>query len=225
MMKANLKPANNNIYGGHMLISNRDIMAEARSQLKGKWKSAILAVFIYMLIAIIPGSIPKIGGIINLIIGGPIAFGLSYYFLLFARGKKPVLEGLFKGFSIFGKTFITYLLIVIFTILWTLLLIVPGIIAAISYSMTFFILADNNEMSGQDAIRKSKELMNGNKYRYFCLVGRFTGWFLLGILSLGIGFLWLVPYFMTSNVKFYETLIEEPRSSSEASSIPKDGEL
>jgi len=191
-----------------MLISNRDIMANARSQLKGKWGTVLLVVFIYMLIAVIPGSIPKIGWIINLIIGGPIAFGISYYFLSFTRVKKPVLEDLFKGFSIFAKTFIAYILIVMFTILWALLLIVPGIIAAISYSMTFYIMADNGEMSGQDAIRKSKELMDGNKYRYFCLVCRFLGWFLLGILSLGIGFLWIVPYFMASNAGFYETLIQ-----------------
>jgi uncharacterized membrane protein len=191
-----------------MPISNRDIMANARSQLKGKWGSAVLVVFIYMLISVIPGSIPKIGWIINLVIGGPVAFGISYYFLSFAREKNPVLEDLFKGFSIFGKTLISYLLVILFTLLWTLLLIVPGIIAAISYSMTFFLLADNSEMSGPDAIKKSKELMNGNKYRYFCFLGRFAGWFLLGILSMGIGFLWIVPYFMASNARFYETLIK-----------------
>jgi uncharacterized membrane protein len=183
-------------------------MANTRLQLKGKWGSAVLVVFIYMLISIIPGSIPKIGWIINLVIGGPIAFGISFYFLSFARDKNPVLEDLFKGFSIFGKTLISYLLIILFMLLWTLLLIVPGIIAAISYSMTFYLLADNSEMSGQDAIKKSKELMNGNKYRYFCFLGRFVGWFLLGILSLGIGFLWIVPYFMASNARFYETLIK-----------------
>jgi uncharacterized membrane protein len=190
-----------------MHISNSDIMAHAWSQLKGKWGSVVLVVLIYVLIGIIPGSVPKIGWIVNLIIGGPIAFGISYYFLSFARGKNPVIEDLFKGFSFFGKTLVSYLLIVVFTILWSLLLIVPGIIAAISYSMTFYILADNSEMSGHDAISKSKELMKGNKYRYFCLLCRFIGWFLLGILSLGIGFLWIVPYFMASNVGFYETLI------------------
>ena len=162
-----------------------------------------------MLIGIIPGSIPKIGWIVNLIIGGPIGFGLCYYFLSFIREKNPVLEDLFKGFSVFGKTFIAYLLMAIFTLLWTLLLIVPGIIAAISYSMTFYIMADNKEMSGQDAITKSKQLMMGNKYRYFCLLCRFIGWFLLCILSLGIGLLWLIPYVMASNARFYETLIQQ----------------
>lgn len=197
-----------------MVISNKDIMTNARSLLKGKWKQAVLVVFVYMVITIIPGSIPKIGWIFNLIIGGPIAFGLSYYFLSFTRGKDPVLEDLFKGFTMFGRTLIAYLFIMIFTVLWTLVLIVPGIIAAISYSMTFYIMADNDGMSGQDAISGSKELMQGNKYRYFCFLGRFTGWFLLGILSAGIGFLWIVPYFMTSNAGFYETLVQAGNNQS-----------
>jgi uncharacterized membrane protein len=193
-------------------MSNSEIMASARAQLKGKWGSVVLVSFIYILIAVIPGSIPKIGWIINIFIGGPIAFGLAYYFLSFTRGKNPILEDLFKGFSVYGKTLVAYLLMALFVILWTLLLIVPGIIAAISYSMTFYILADNSEMSGHDAIKKSKALMNGHKYRYFCLGGRFIGWGLLGILSLGIGFLWIGPYFMTSNARFYETLIHPENS-------------
>jgi uncharacterized membrane protein len=191
-----------------MIMNNSDIMTNARSRLKGKWGSTVLVVFIYCLISIVPGSIPKVGWLINLVIGGPIAFGLSYYFLAFAREKNPVLEDLFKGFHVFAKTFIAYLLIIVFTLLWALLLIVPGIIAAISYSMTFYLMVDNNEMTGQDAIKKSKEIMNGNKYRYFCFCCRFIGWFLLGIASLGIGFLWIVPYFMVSNATFYENLIQ-----------------
>jgi len=190
-----------------MILSNRDIMAKAQMQLKGKWKPAILVTFIYFLISIVPGSVPKIGWIFNLILGGPIAFGISYYFLFFTRGKNPVLEDLFKGFSVFSKTFISYLLMIIYTLLWTILLIVPGIVAAISYSMTFYLLVDNSEMSAQDAIKKSKAIMMGNKYRYFCFVCRFIGWFLLCILTLGIGFLWLIPYFMASNAHFYETVI------------------
>ena len=69
------------------------------------------------------------------------------------------MEDLFKGFTVFKKVFISYLLIIIFTLLWTLLFIIPGIIATISYAMTFYILADNNDISGQDALKKSKELI------------------------------------------------------------------
>lgn len=191
------------------MVTNAEIMANARSQLKGKWKTVILTALIYILVGVVPGSIPKIGWIINLVIGGPLLFGLNWYFLSFVRGKAPVLEDLFKGFSIFGKTFLAYLLMIIFVVLWCLLLIVPGIIAAISYSMTFYILVDNAEINAQDALRKSKALMQGNKYRYFCFLCRFIGWFLLCILTLGIGFLWLVPYFATSNARFYESLTAE----------------
>jgi uncharacterized membrane protein len=187
--------------------TNAEIMTSARSLLKGKWKPVVLLTFIYFLVAIVPGSIPKIGWIAGLILGGPLAFGLSYYFLGFSRGNTPVLEDLFKGFSIFGKTLVTYLLLALYTILWVLLLIVPGVIAALSYSMAFYLLIDNKDMSAQDAIKKSKQLMMGHKYRYFCFLGRFLGWFLLGVLSLGIGLLWIIPYFMVSNAKFYETLI------------------
>jgi uncharacterized membrane protein len=176
-----------------MLISNQNIMANARFQLKGKWRSVIIVAFIYLLILILPEFIPKIGEIIGWIISGPLAYGLSYYFLSFI--------------PVFGKTFVTYMFMCLFIILWTLLLIVPGVIAAISYSMTFFILIDNPEISGKDAIKKSKELMKGNKYKYFCFLVRFVVWFLLSILSFGIGFLWLIPYFMVSHAKFYESLI------------------
>jgi uncharacterized membrane protein len=199
-----------------MLISNKDIMANARSQLKGKWGSVILVVFIYLLISILAESIPKIGEIITWIISGPLAFGLNYYFLSFIRQKNPALEDLFKGvsISIFGEAFIAYIFMTIFIILWTLLLIVPGVIAAISYSMTFFILVDNPEISGKDAIKKSKELIKGNKYKYFCFLVRFLGWFLLSILSFGIGFIWLIPYFMVSHAKFYESLINPDANQS-----------
>lgn len=191
-----------------MFISNSEIRSSARFQLKGKWGSVILVTVIYLLITIIPGSIPKIGGISDLIIGGPLAFGYGWYFLAFIRGKNPTMEDLFKGFSVFTKTFIAYLLILIFIVLWTLLLIIPGIIAAISYSMTYYIMVDNNNMTAQEAIKKSKEIMNGNKYRYFCFLCGFIGWVLLCILTLGIGFLWLIPYFSVSNAKFYDSLIQ-----------------
>jgi uncharacterized membrane protein len=199
-----------------MFTTNREIMSNARGQLKGKWESALLAVFVYLLISIPVGSILKIGWIAGLIISGPLAYGLNYYFLTLNRNANPVLKDLFKGFSLFGKSFITYLLLMVFTLLWMLLFIVPGIIAAISYAMTFFILIDNPAMNGIDALRKSKEMMHGNKYRYFCFLGRFTGWFFLCILSLGIGFLWLVPYFMVSNAKFYEDLIKQQTGQSGA---------
>ncbi|GHT57847.1 hypothetical protein FACS18945_2990 [Bacteroidia bacterium] len=89
---------------------------------------------------------------------------------------------------------------------WSLLLIIPGIIAAISYSMTFYIIADDPAISAMDAINKSKKMMYGYKMKYFCLSLRFLGWALLCILTLGIGFLWLMPYIQVTFAKFYDDL-------------------
>lgn len=94
----------------------------------------------------------------------------------------------------------------LFTFLWTLLLVVPGIIKAISYSQTLFIAIDNPEISANDAIDKSKEMMNGYKWKYFLLALSFIGWIILGIFTLGIGFLWIIPYISIANAKFYEDL-------------------
>jgi uncharacterized membrane protein len=91
-------------------------------------------------------------------------------------------------------------------LLWLLLLIVPGIIAAISYSQTFFILAEDNTIRPSEAIEKSKKMMDGNKLKYFYLCLRFLGLGLLCILTLGIGFLWLAPYIQVTNAKFYDDI-------------------
>lgn len=87
-----------------------------------------------------------------------------------------------------------------------ILFIIPGLIAALSYSMTFFIIADDNSIDGFEALKKSKQMMKGYKWKYFCLNLRFLGWLVLCILSLGIGFLWLIPYVQVTNANFYEDI-------------------
>jgi uncharacterized membrane protein len=87
-----------------------------------------------------------------------------------------------------------------------LLLIIPGLIAAYSYSMTFYILADNKSMGALEAIKKSKEMMNGNKWKLFRLSFRFFWWMLLSIVTLGIGLLWLIPYMSVSFATFYDDI-------------------
>ena len=94
----------------------------------------------------------------------------------------------------------------IFILLWSILLIIPGIIAAISYSMTFLIIAEDESIDAIEALKKSKEIMYGHKWKYFCLMLRFIGWALVCILTLGIGFIWLLPYVHVTIVKFYEDI-------------------
>ena len=76
------------------------------------------------------------------------------------------------------------------------------------YSQVWFIMAEDNEISGNDAIKKSKEMMDGFKMQYFSLALSFIGWILLAMLTCGVGLLWVVPYMQTSYAKFYEALKE-----------------
>lgn len=196
------------------LTPNFELRAMARNQLKGAWGFPILVCFLYNLILGIPGFMPYAGGtfaqiapaIISLVIGGPFAIGLSKYFLKFIRNDNPTLETMFDGFRMFSPSFLLMLLITIFTFLWSLLLIVPGIIASLRYSQAFYILNDRPELSASEALNLSKQMMAGQKGKLFCLWLSFIGWILLAFLSCGIGFLWLVPYMETTFANFYEDL-------------------
>ncbi len=198
-----------------MKTENAILMRQARESLSGKWGLAIGAGVVYCLIVGVLGGIPKVGGLISLIITGPMMLGAAIFSLSLSRKKDAEISQLFDGFKRFSKSFVAYLLMVLFVFLWTLLLIVPGIIAAFSYSQLFYILAEDNSISAGDALKKSKKMMFGYKWKYFCLLCRFIGWGLLSILTLGIGFLWLIPYIQISMVKFYDDVsVSSPEKTS-----------
>jgi uncharacterized membrane protein len=154
--------------------------------------------------------LPFIGGITSNIPAylfyGPLLLGFCGYFLAKARGVAVTTGNLFYGFRRFRQGFLLGLLTYIFVILWTLLLIISGIVKSLSYAMAYYIALDNPGMSASDAISASRKMMYGYKGKLFRLSLSFTGWFLLCILSLGIGFFWLVPYIQLSAANFYEDL-------------------
>ena len=193
---------------------NRVLMAQARESLKGKWGLAIGTVFVYMLIIItiqlidyaLFGDQSMIGSLISILITGPFALGLAIFALSLSRNQDAKLSQIFEGFQKYGVALGAYILMLIFVLLWMILLIIPGIIAAIAYSQTYYIIAEDDSIGPLQAITKSKEMMKGNKWKYFCLGLRFIGWGLLCILTLGIGYLWLAPYMMISFAKFYDDI-------------------
>jgi uncharacterized membrane protein len=203
-----------------MLTANRDIMTSARDKLRGKWGIAVGVSFIYLVITFVLSPIPVLGWIASILIAGPLFLGVTIFFLALARGQEVKTSQLFEGFSYFTDALLTYLLMCLFILLWLLLLIIPGIMAAYSYSMTFYIMADNKEINGLDAIKKSKAMMYGNRWKLFCLGCRFIGWMLLCILTLGIGFLWLMPYGSTSMAKFYDDVRTAQETKQEAAPQP-----
>ena len=189
---------------------NSEIRAAARTELKGNWMNPVLATLIYFAISGIVSAIPIVGGLVNLLVVVPISFGFSIAFLLFIRGQKDnVIENMFGELKNYGRALGVPLLTAVFTVLWTLLFIIPGIIKAYSYAMTNFIAKDHPELGANDCIEESMKMMSGHKMDLFLLDLSFIGWALLCILSLGIGFLWLQPYVMTSHAIFYKELKAE----------------
>lgn len=195
-----------------MATPNKVLMSEARELLKGNWTEAVKVTFVYILITIVIQSIPKVGQLASFIIAGPFTLGFTYFWLSFTRKQDHNLNQIFEGFNDFWRGLKGYFLVALFTLLWSLLLIIPGIIAALSYSQMYFILVEDKNIGVNAAINKSKAMMNGNKLKLFYLGLRFIGWALLCVLTLGIGFLWLIPYIQVTMVKFYDDVKNTPET-------------
>lgn len=154
-----------------------------------------------------------IAGIGSLFAINPLSVGYENSLKAFCKdGDIHTIGNMFKfGFAggQYWRNLAGILLVSVFTFLWTLLFIVPGIIKSYAYAMTPYLLQDNPELGPNDARLKSIEIMRGHKGKLFGLDLSFIGWFLLGIISLGVGFIWIAPYYRTTRAAFYCNLKEE----------------
>ncbi len=142
--------------------------------------------------------------VVQFILGSIVGVGYAKFNLdLVDRQKEPKISTLF-GFFKYWKTIIPAgLLQALYVFLWSLLFVIPGIIASYSYAMTSYILAEYPGLSASEALEQSKEMMYGHRWRLFCLHFSFIGWELLCILTLGVGNLWLAPYKKAAETAFY----------------------
>ncbi|MBQ9474057.1 MAG: DUF975 family protein [Bacteroidales bacterium] len=184
---------------------NSTLRATARKRLDGNWFYAALTTLVYYLVGCATGCIPFAGLLVTL----PLSFGFNLTFLKLRRGEldneeMPVV--MFDVFHKYGRYLGTGLLRAVYILLWTMLLIVPGIIMSYAYAMTPYIAHDNPELSADECIDYSQQMMKGHKWQLFCLDLSFIGWAFLCIFTMGIGLLWLVPYIQSSHAEFYENL-------------------
>ncbi len=201
-------------------LNNFEIRAKAREKLKGRWLYGILTCFISAVILFVLVWIPFINFLYFLIITGPLSLGLATFFLNLHRDQNPIIENLFDGFKSFSRALVLQLWIVLFTFLWSLLFFIPGIIAALRYSMSFYILHDHPEMNPKDALKLSKQMMLGRKGKLFLLGLSFIGWAILAVLPFSIGLLWLVPYINASIASFYEDIKDAPMANDATAATP-----
>jgi len=148
-------------------------------------------------------------GIAYFLVGSAVELGFDLYNISLyttpAPGQ-PKFELLFSRFTIFGRALALRLLMFLKILAWTLLFIVPGIVAAYRYAMAPFLLAEHPEMTAMEAIELSKQMMNGNKGRLFGLQLSFIGWYLLAACTFGIGWVFLAPYTKAADAAFYMEL-------------------
>lgn len=186
-----------------MLKENFELRAEARMALTDKWVMAAVATLVMGAVAGAASYIPVAG---TILVALPVMYGFAIVMLNVFRGDEVNIGGLFDGFSDFGRIVGTKLLQAIYTFLWTLLLVVPGIVKSYSYAMTDYILKDYPELSNNAAIEKSMAMMDGYKMKLFLLDLSFIGWAILCIFTFGIGLLFLKPYMQVAHAAFYEDL-------------------
>lgn len=207
--------------------SNQYYKNEALSALRGNWANALVATIILIALALFFSSNDAINSyyqriVINPFIGYSLSFVSLFVLLPLAVGYSNSMRVLLEtgdnrlannsfslGFGNWLHVVWGMILSTIYIFLWTLLLIIPGIIKSYSYALTPYILVEHPEMSANEAIEESMRLMDGHKFDLFYLQLSFIGWAILSILSLGLGFFWLIPYQMTAQAAFYRDIKNE----------------
>lgn len=213
-----------------MNIRISEIKGKSLQSLKGNWVqvvllSFIMAILIYVLFIMVDliltginpwftdEDIHTVVGIINVtiyILLMPLSIGVYWFYLSLVRGNNPRISYVLSVYQS-GKTAIKLMAATIlqgiFVYLWALLFIIPGIIKGIAYSQTYYILRDHPEFTILEAITESRRKMDGFKWNYFLLQLSFIGWGILCLFTLGIGYLWLVPYISTAKATFYNQVI------------------
>lgn len=204
--------------------TNTELRRQGCEALAGRWGTFVAASLVYMIISCfvqVPAqlsdfsrSVLMTGAGVNYTLMStsvvvsllilPLTYGYDTIFLRNLRSEPVGVEHMFDGFRDYGRIFITLLWQNVLILLWTLLLIVPGIVKSLAYAQTPYILLDNPKLSTVEAIHLSREMMFGYKGKLFLLLLSFIGWGILCIFTCGVGFLWLAPYMQSSMAAFYE---------------------
>jgi len=199
-------------------MENSQIMEEAYASLKGKWGLAIggnlLFAIISMAVALVGwGTVGADWGanLTSLIFTPPLAIGMTIFSLNISRDNNPEIENLFIPFKTsWLNSILAYLMMGFLVVVGFILLIIPGVIVALMFSQVFFIMGEDNEISAYDALVKSMNMMKGYKWKFFRIALRIIGLAILCIFTLGIGFIWLLPYQNVVYAKFYDDIKNNP---------------
>lgn len=193
---------------------NSVLRKEARHVMQGNWGTMAIAMVVFIVFSLYCVVILEcftyktkaIEILIEIFVGFPLGYSIAIMCLDLYRKKEVHSGDLFQGYNSLARVVMTYILVSIYIFLWSLLLLIPGIIKTYSYSMVPFILKDHPELENNAAIEESMRIMRGHKMKLFLLDLSFIGWGILSCLTLGIGFIFLTPYMTTARAAFYEDI-------------------
>lgn len=187
-----------------------ELKSAAKEQIKGKIGVLFVITLIIGAIGVACAFIPVIGRIGALIITPAFDISLCMIYLKLTKNEEISVGDTFSGFNITGKAIWLKIITQFFTFLWSLLFVIPGIIKAYSYSMAPYILAENPELTANEALSKSKEIMDGQKFDLFVLQLSFFGWYMLSAITFGIAYyIYVIPYVSATTANFYNSIKEQ----------------
>ncbi|MBR3238895.1 MAG: DUF975 family protein, partial [Oscillospiraceae bacterium] len=137
-----------------------------------------------------------------------VGVGFSLFVMNSVRRSQPAIGNLLDGFGMFPRVLFLIILQIVLIFLWSLLLVIPGIIAAYRYSFAVYVMIDHPEMSAMDCLRESKRLTTGYKRQLFLLDLSFIVWFLLTMIPI-VGYIaqvYVTPYMESARVLYYEQI-------------------
>ena len=205
-------------------MTRAELKEKSKKSLEGKYWETIKMFIVYCLVFFaVPFVIGFIGGILDLnpgisiliadvaiiLVSAVLTMGMNSYFLKLSRDQEVNFTEIFSKKNYLIPYLCITVLTFIFVYLWSLLFIIPGIVAAISYSMVYFIALDNPELKANQVLKKSKELMQGHKWEYVVFVFSFLGWIILATFTFGLLYFWLLPYMSVAYANFYNNLLSE----------------
>ena len=186
-----------------------NLMRESRAKLSPHWVIASLVCILYGLLVGVPSGLNTYGELLSFLLAGPLQLGIAIYFLNILNDRPASIENLIEGFKPLLKVILIYIIISIATAIGIVLLIVPGIIIALGFSMTYYILVENPELSIEESLKESWRLTNGYKMELFVLHLRFIPWYLLGLLCFGIGIFVVMPWHQLTLANYYNYLKQQ----------------
>jgi len=185
---------------------NSEIFKDAWNALSGYWGVSIGFMFVYLIVGGFANIISA--GIISLIITGALSVGVAIFHLNVSRKNEPEIGNLFQGFNSFLSSLLAFWAVLIVVFLGICLLVIPGVYWGLGYAMTFFFIADNPEISGLEAMSRSNQIMNGNRWKLLRFQIRAMILVIIGCIPLGLGLFIVIPWIYVANAKFYEDLID-----------------